>query len=196
MGKPVGRLDFHQALGAAGHLDEEVGDNVTDPGILLPPARRGGMAVEDLNLECSSFALPAVPDVQGLLFDPHHPRTGTQDHGRSRLELSLAADRTPLLRTGHQHERTGRAPAQAESGRVRPLIWIGHGNSLGRDDARDGAAQAALRRALEAPRDVPGSAGDFDPEARLRLARAARGLRAGASLASTSAVTRRSESSW
>jgi hypothetical protein len=196
IGKAVGRLDLHQARRAAVHLDKEVGDNVAGPGILLPPARRVGRAIEELNLVSCFFALPRVPDSQGLLFDQHHPRTSNEDHSRSRLELPLAADRTSLFRTGHEDERTGRAPAQAERGEVRSFIQIGHGSFLGRDDARNVATQAALRRVLEVPLEVRGWAGDCDPEARLRLVRTVRRLLVEAILASTSAVTRRSQSSW
>lgn len=101
IGKTLGRLDFHQALGAVGHLHQEVGHNVAGPAILPPSTRRGGRTIEQLNLEIRFFPPPGVPDGQGLLFNPRHARTSDQDHGRGGLELPLATDRTFLPRAGN-----------------------------------------------------------------------------------------------
>ena len=101
-GESIGGFDFHKPLATVGHLDEAVGNNVAGPGVLPPSARRGGRAVEELNLKSAFLTLPCIPDRQRLLLEVEDLGTSHEDDGRSRFELPLAADRSALLRTGHQ----------------------------------------------------------------------------------------------
>lgn len=112
----IGGLYLHKPFAMVGHLDEEVGDDVAGPGILHPSARRGGRAVEELNLKSPILALPRIPDCQRLLLDVEDLGTRYEDDSCGRFELPLAADRSALLRTGHQQKRSGRATPKAERG--------------------------------------------------------------------------------
>jgi hypothetical protein len=82
--------------------------------------------VEELDLDAPSLVLPGIPDRQGLLLDVEDLGTGGERDGRGRFELTLAADRSALPRTGYQEKGAGRASPQAERGYVGRSIRIGH----------------------------------------------------------------------
>ncbi len=110
----AGRFDLDEPFSAVDHLHQEIRHDVTRAGALFTLERRGGRAVEKLNLDRPLCTSPGVPDGQGLLLDVGHLGTGNQDDGGRGLKLALTTDRAALLWARHQKERTRCAAPEAE----------------------------------------------------------------------------------
>lgn len=109
-----------------GHLDQEVWHSVTALAAVAALRARRWRTIEELDLKVTFQFLPCIPDRRGLFLDVEDLGTGHESHGRGPFELTLAADRSALLRTGYQEKGAGRASPKAERGYVGRSIRIGH----------------------------------------------------------------------
>ena len=124
----AGRFDLDELFSAVDHLHQEIRHDVTRTGALFTLERRGGRAVEKLNLGRPFPASPGVPDGQGLLLNMGHPRASDQNDGRRRFKLALATDRATLPRARYQQERTRRTSPEAKRRKAARGIGVGHGS--------------------------------------------------------------------
>ena len=171
LGEQSRRLDFHKPFGMIRHLDQEIRHDVAVlPAITAFSAVRW-RTVEEFNLDVVLQLLPCIPDRQGLLLDVENLGTSHERCSRGPFELTLAADRSALLRTGYQQKRAGRAAPKAERGDVGRIVGIGH-QERSCCRWRERWAQAALRRLRVVPELVRAAAGrllPLEPFVRRRL---------------------------
>ncbi len=110
------------------HLDEKVGDDVSDADIVL--ARSSYLHARCLTQQLKLHTLrrfpPGVRNGKRLFPDRSHQRTIRQNHGSGRFELSLTTDRASLPIEGNQNERAGRSSSQLK----RRRLYDYHGEPL------------------------------------------------------------------